>query len=99
MVYFIDDIAVYESPSCVSPTSLSTSNLTSTSVDLAWTENNSASIMDNPDIAHLVLHKGTGTIVTTSSNPHSLSGLTAQTAYDWYVRAICGAGILVHGLL
>ncbi|KAA3645132.1 MAG: T9SS C-terminal target domain-containing protein, partial [Bacteroidetes bacterium] len=87
----IDDIAVYESPSCVSPTSLSNSNLTSTSVDLAWTENNSATswIIEYGTSGFI---QGTGTIVSTSSNPHSLSGLTAQTTYDWYVSADCGGG-------
>ena len=35
---------------------------------------------------------GTGTIVTASSNPHTLTGLTSSTTYDWYIRADCGGG-------
>jgi hypothetical protein len=35
---------------------------------------------------------GTGTIVTTSNNPYTISGLTPYSFYQAYVRAICGPG-------
>ncbi|MFM7667187.1 MAG: GEVED domain-containing protein, partial [Bacteroidota bacterium] len=35
---------------------------------------------------------GTGTIVTTTSNPYTISGLNSYSFYQAYVRAICGPG-------
>lgn len=35
---------------------------------------------------------GTGTIVTTTNNPYTISGLTPYSFYQAYVRAICGPG-------
>ncbi|MEM9823348.1 MAG: T9SS type A sorting domain-containing protein [Bacteroidota bacterium] len=35
---------------------------------------------------------GAGTSLGTSSNPHSLTGLTKGAGYDVYLRAICGPG-------
>ncbi len=36
--------------------------------------------------------QGTGNSVVTGTNPHALTGLSANYSYDFYVRAICGVG-------
>ena len=62
-----------------------------TTASLSWTENGSSTFWQ---IEHgaASFTQGSGTKVVTSSNPYSLTGLTAQTDYDFYVRAICGPG-------
>ncbi len=35
---------------------------------------------------------GTGTTIVTSSNPYTINGLTGNTFYEVYIRALCGGG-------
>lgn len=87
----IDDIAVYETPSCIAPTSLMSSSVTDNSASISWTENNSATEWE-VEYGTSGFSQGSGMTMITTNNPASLTGLTAQTTYDWYVRSICGAG-------
>ncbi|WP_431137648.1 fibronectin type III domain-containing protein, partial [Psychroserpens mesophilus] len=75
------------------PSGLSASNVTGTTADLAWTVN-------GPETAWevLILPDGDPTPAGTTSgtdvsgaNPYTVTGLTAQTPYDAYVRGMCGA--------
>ena len=87
----VDDFFVYDLPTCVMPGSLSDSLLTSNSVDMHWVENGTATLWQiEYDTAGFT--PGTGMIDTTSSIPYSITGLNSQTAYQFYVRAICGPG-------
>ncbi len=43
-------------------------------------------------MTQLVLCKEQETTVVTGTNPHALTGLSANYSYDFYVRAICGVG-------
>ncbi|MDB9775224.1 GEVED domain-containing protein [Vicingaceae bacterium] len=87
----IDDISLGMPPSCFQPSSPSIANLTQTSVDLNWVDINPTATFElEYDTAGFVL--GTGTSVIVSATNASLTGLTANTNYDWYVRAICSAG-------
>ena len=85
----LDDISVIEAPTCFPLSNFGTANLTTTSIDLSWTDPNTAgSYQIEWDTAGFA--QGTGNLVLTTSNPYNLTGLTAFTNYDWYVRAICG---------
>lgn len=77
-------------PACPAPTTLVVNNITSTSADLGWTENGSATTWDIEwDTTGFT--PGLGNMITgTTTNPHNLSGLTANTSYSYYVRADCG---------
>jgi hypothetical protein len=87
----VDDFFVIEAPSCFTPSSLAASNITTTGATISWTENGSATSWQiEYDTAGFV--QGTGTMTVVSSNPTSLSGLTFETNYDFYVRSICGVG-------
>ncbi len=89
---FIDDVVVREMPSCPDPTAQTESNITSTSVDLGWTENGSATQW-NIEYGPTGFVQGTGTTIPgVTSNPYTLSGLSGSTTYDWYVQADCGSG-------
>ena len=76
-------------PTCPTPTNLTASNQTTTSVDLAWTQIGSPNQW-NIEYGPTGFTHGTGTIVTASTNPFTLTGLTASTTYDIYVQADCG---------
>lgn len=77
---------------CLDPTGASATNVTFESADLAWTENNGASTW-NVEWGSDGFTQGSGTLITgTTTNPHPLSGLTASTAYDFYVQTDCGGG-------
>ncbi|MFB0926421.1 MAG: GEVED domain-containing protein, partial [Vicingaceae bacterium] len=76
--------------SCSAPSALSATNIASTSADLAWIENGSATDWQIEwGITGFI--PGAGTLVVTTTNPHNLTALAANTSYDFYVRAICGA--------
>ncbi|MGB1216255.1 MAG: fibronectin type III domain-containing protein, partial [Saprospiraceae bacterium] len=76
--------------SCPAPTTLTAADITGTTVNLGWTESGTATTWD---IEHGAagFTQGTGTTVTgTTTNPFALTGLTACTDYEFYVRADCG---------
>lgn len=74
---------------CPAPSALSTVAISSTDIDLSWTNNSSATSFEI-EYGLGAFTQGTGTLVITSTNPHSLTGLMPNTAYSWFVRAICG---------
>lgn len=89
---FMDDFTYEAQPSCPQPnsTSLAASNLTSSTADLSWVEVGTATSWQiQYDTAGFT--PGTGNLIVTSASPYSLTGLTSNTAYDWYVRSICSA--------
>jgi len=84
-------ISIVAPPSCPAPSALTVTNLTSTTADLGWTENGTATIWDIEWGAAGFTPTGIPTIVGTTTNPHNLTGLTAETAYEFYVRSMCSA--------
>ena len=85
-------IVVVAPPSCLPPTALSSTNLTATSADLGWTAGGTETVWelvwgvqgDTPGSATSTL------VAAVSTNPYTLTGLTANTTYDYYVKADCG---------
>jgi len=87
----IDDVSLFEFP-CLIPTVQIVTNITTTSSDLGWTENGTSTTW-NIEYGTTGFTQGTGTVITgTTTNPHSLTGLTANTSYDWYIQSDCGGG-------
>jgi hypothetical protein len=82
-------------PTCPPPSNLSSSNLSGTTVDLAWTNGGSETAW-NIEYGSPGFTPGTGagTTVAAGSNPYTLSGLTPLTSYDIYLQADCGGGDL-----
>ncbi len=85
----MDDLLLELSPACPNPTDQVASNFTPTSVDLGWTpgENETAWFYDYGAPGY---GPPTGPGTFTTDNPVTISGLTANTPYDWYVRSECG---------
>ena len=89
---FVDDFNVREMPACPAPTDLSSSNIAQTTAELDWTELGSATTW-KIEYGPVGFTPGQGTVISNiTSKPYTLTGLSAMTAYDWYVRADCGGG-------
>lgn len=87
---YVDKFTVEAIPNCLAPTALMASNIATTSVDLGWTESGSAtSWVIEWDTAGFT--QGSGNMVVSTSNPYALGALSANTAYEYYVRAACSA--------
>lgn len=92
--FFIDNFKVQVPPTCPEPSGLTVTNITGISADLGWTENGSATTWDIEFGAAGFTPTGTPTHPDVTSNPFNITGLTATTSYDFYVRAVCGPGNL-----
>ncbi|QHI37207.1 hypothetical protein IMCC3317_25850 [Kordia antarctica] len=76
---------------CIAPSALTVSNVGGTTADITWTANNGETQWEYVIIpAGTGPPSGAGTSVTTTTV--NATGLTTETAYDIYVRAICGPG-------
>ena len=88
---YIDDIVLNTIPSCLPPTNVVFSGITSDEVTVSWTPRNSETnwnvvvVPSGTDVA-------TGTPATTSAYPYTVTNLQPNTAYDVYVQADCGSG-------
>lgn len=87
--WFIDNLSIIV-PSCIAPTGAGVTNLTSVSADLYWTTGGAPNW--NIEYGPSGFSQGAGTLMAVTSDTVSLSGLTANTAYDFYVQDSCGAG-------
>ncbi|MHA3789513.1 choice-of-anchor J domain-containing protein [Flavobacterium hauense] len=84
----IDNVIIDNIPPCPEPDALTAGNITTTSAQLGWT----AGFMETSwNIVVQAPGSGvpTGNGVTTT-NPYNANGLTANTPYEFYVRAACG---------
>jgi len=71
------------------PTNLTSSNITSSSVNLAWT-----AATDNIGVTGYDIYKDNVYYATTASTGYSVTGLNASTSYSFYVKAKDAAGNL-----
>jgi gliding motility-associated-like protein len=79
-------------PTCPRPTALTTTNITTTSVRVGWTNPTGTAwqVLALPAGSPAPTAASTGWVVATG-NPFTMTGLTQDTAYDFYVRSDCGA--------
>ena len=88
---YIDDIELDVIPTCYRPTNVHVESVTATSIELAWTDRNNATswVVEYGPMGFAI---GTGTTVNVTTNPTTtITGLTANTNYDFYVKSICSA--------
>ena len=88
---YIDNLMIDYLPTCPKPTQVHATGVSTTSIDLAWTENGSATEWEI-EYGPTGFTLGSGTVESATSNPYTVSYLTPSTQYDFYVRAVCGAG-------
>ncbi|QKJ97633.1 MAG: T9SS type A sorting domain-containing protein [Ignavibacteriota bacterium] len=84
-----DDFRFEPTPACPMPTGITATGLTNVSANIGW--NGAATVdIDYGTPGHPA---GTGTVVSdVTTNPYTISGLSAYTTYDVYVRQKCGVG-------
>lgn len=86
----IDDFTIEEAPSCLPATNPIISNLSATSAQLNWTSGGAS--LFNIEYGPANFTPGTGIMLSVTSDTFKvISGLTANTSYDWYVQDSCGA--------
>ena len=92
MNFYVDNFAVRTPPSCFAPAanSMAASLITATSADLSWTAGATETAW-NLEYGATDFTLGAGTTVAVTANSYALMGLTANTSYDFYVQADCGA--------
>lgn len=88
---YLDDINIDVIPSCLPVADIAVSTVTSTSATLEWTEQGSATAW-SIEYGPQGFTQGSGTTVSATTNPFTISNLTTGTAYDFYVKAECGPG-------
>jgi len=88
--WLIDDVKVVEQ--CLDPSVLTLGTVTPTTAVLGWTNNGSATQWEVAVVPETT-GPPTGPGVLTTTNPHTYTGLTPGTFYDFYVRSICTSSI------
>jgi len=89
--YYIDDIVYETIPTCPRPSGIAQDSADLTTISASWTANGTGSSW-NIEYGPIGFTPGTGTTVVATTNPYTITGLTAATAYDVYVSEICGPG-------
>ncbi|MBR3413532.1 MAG: fibronectin type III domain-containing protein [Bacteroidales bacterium] len=90
---YVDDITLEVAPDCPEVDHMTASNITTSSANINWRENGSASSWTIEYGVH-GFTPGTGTIESVSSRPYNISGLVANTEYDVYVTPDCSGTTL-----
>jgi hypothetical protein len=89
----VDNFAVLAPAACAAPSGLAAFNLTTTTADVTWLTNNTPAagsyVIEYDTVGFTA---GTGNNQASANDTATISGLTQNTAYDFYVRAICGPG-------
>ena len=85
----IDDLSLEidgATPPCIEPTTLTVTNITTTTADISWTSTGT-------ETAWQVREGLTGTETDVTSTTYMATGLTPDSPYTFYVRSDCGAGL------
>lgn len=78
----------FTTSSCLTPTNLSETNLTGTSVRLNW----SGPANSTQSLLWRAVGNNGWRFVPGLTSPYNLTGLTPNTAYEWAIYSSCGAG-------
>lgn len=86
--WYVDDVKIIAQ--CLAPTNLTATNVTNNSASLSWNPNGSNS-WEIEVVPSTSTPTGTGTVYN-GTLPYIASGLTSNTTYNYYVRALCSQG-------
>lgn len=90
-IVYVDDFVVEDAPACPNPSHQTVANITATSANLAWTRGYNETkweiVVQGIGIG---MPTGSGTTVNTTPT-FNAAGLTPDTVYEYYVRAVCNA--------
>ena len=82
---YVDDIVIREAPTCLKPTELAVTGVSTTTATLGWTNGS-----DDQTAWQICLNGDETNLIMAESNPFTIEDLTAATAYTAKVRAYCG---------
>lgn len=89
----IDNVNIEDIPDCPAPTNIFVDNVTDTAVQVNWDANGSEAeweISVQPSGTPAPIgDTDPSYLYNADTNPFTVTGLTASTAYDIYVRAVC----------
>lgn len=88
----IDDVTIEAAPSCPKPTNVSALAVTPTAVQVSFTSPGTSFVVEWGPVGFVPgtgNTAGGGTLVFGATSPITVSGLTAATTYDFYVRREC----------
>ncbi|WP_431158969.1 choice-of-anchor J domain-containing protein [Winogradskyella poriferorum] len=89
--WILDNVDLVELPSCFEPGGFTAGTITSTSFEIDWTDTNSGSPTWEIEWGADGFTQGSGTLVSNIATPtYNFTGLTQDTAYDFYIRTNCG---------
>ena len=77
---------------CTSPENVEISDITNTQVAISWGSSNSETTLDIEYGVSPYTATGIATIENIDANPYTLTDLSAETAYEIYVRTNCSDG-------
>ncbi|MEJ6791414.1 MAG: T9SS type A sorting domain-containing protein [Lacinutrix sp.] len=83
----IDDVTFGELPSCFAPTAVNNTVLTDMAADFTWAPGGTEEIWEYANVASPSTDPASG--VSTTTGAAAFTGLTSETAYDFYVRSDC----------
>ena len=90
-IVMVDNVIIDDAPACPDPTHLTATNITANTANLGWTTGFAETqwqIVVQP--AGTGVPTGSGTTVNTTP-AYNATGLTQDTPYEYYVRAICSS--------
>ena len=85
----IDLVENHAGPNCPNVSNIAVTQNTGDTVTLNWTNGSSESMWDI-EYGAPGFTQGTGTMLSATTNPYTVTGLTANTEYCFYIRANCG---------
>lgn len=89
---YIDDITIDEIPPCTKPYDLGVTNITSTGATFYWSTNGGTAFRVEYGPVGFIQGTGTtanGTVVSNTTSPTTVGGLTPNTTYQFYVSDNC----------
>ncbi len=92
--FFVDDFEVRTPPACPTPADIVFDGITTTTVDISWTAGGTETEWEilYGEAGFDPATEGTSIIDNDNNLGETLTGLTASTGYDVYLRAICAPG-------
>lgn len=96
---YVDDIEVDYIPACIRPKDITVLNVDESSVTIDWTDIETGTTEWQVEYGTDGHTPGTGTIVTVTNKPATITGLASGTMYDIYVRGVCGYDSLTQEVI
>ena len=90
LFWFIDDVSIIEIASCLKPTHLAISNISSTGATATWTAGGSETSWQ---IEYKTAAANTWITQVVNTPTYTMTGLQPSTAYQVRVKSLCGSGL------